>query len=46
MAELGVPDLISQFGRSLVRKKVGIVEFCESDEFCNMPLYPRQRVLL
>ena len=39
-------DLLSQFKRSLVKKKVGIVEFCESDEFCNTPLYPRQKVLL
>lgn len=39
-------DLLKQFSSSLVKKKVGIVEFAESDEFCNRPLYPRQRVLL
>lgn len=27
-------------------RKVGVVEFSESDEFCNKPLYPRQQVLL
>jgi hypothetical protein len=27
-------------------RKVGIVEFAESDEFCGKQLYPRQRVLL
>lgn len=44
--DLGGLDLISQFQNSLVKKKVGIVEFAESDEFCNKPLYPRQRLLL
>lgn len=39
-------DLITQFSRSLAKKKVGIEEFCESDEFCNKPLFPRQRALL
>jgi hypothetical protein len=45
MSELGI-DLIKLFGQGLARKKVGIIEFCESDEFCNVPLYPRQRLLL
>lgn len=44
--DLGNLDLLKQFSSSLVKKKVGIVEFAESSEFCNRPLYPRQRVLL
>jgi hypothetical protein len=40
------PNLLDQFTRSLVKDKVGIVEFCESDRYCNKPLFPRQRVLL
>lgn len=44
--DLGGIDLIRQFGQGLVKKKVGIIEFAESDQFCNKPLYPRQRVLL
>lgn len=44
--ELGGVDLLKQFSSALVKKQVGIVEFCESDEFCNRPLYPRQQVLL
>jgi hypothetical protein len=39
-------DLLSQVEASLGSKRVGIVEFAESDEYCNRPLYPRQRVLL
>lgn len=39
-------DLLKQFSATLVKKKVGIIEFAESDEFCNRPLYPRQKVLL
>src|SRR4051812_39377832 len=31
---------------SLHVKKVGIEEFAESSEYCNRPLYPRQKVLL
>src|SRR4051812_31761995 len=27
-------------------KPISIVEFCESDQYCNRPLYPAQRVLL
>jgi hypothetical protein len=32
--------------RTFNKRHVGIVEFAESDEFCNKPLYPHQRVLL
>lgn len=39
-------DLLDQVEKNLAVSKIGIVEFCESDEFCNKPLYPRQRVLL
>jgi len=39
-------DLIDFFSLNLKDKKVSIVEFAESDEYCNKPLYPRQRVLL
>lgn len=46
VADFGGLDLIKQFANSLVKKQVGIEEFCESDEFCNKPLYPRQKVLL
>lgn len=44
--DLGNLDLLKQFSSSLVKKQVGIVEFAESDEFCNRRLYPRQRTLL
>jgi hypothetical protein len=39
-------DLLDQVEKNLARTKVGIVEFCESPEYCNKPLYPRQQVLL
>jgi len=39
-------DLIDYFSLNLKDKKVSIVEFAESDEYCNKPLYPRQRLLL
>ena len=39
-------DVLEQVEAGLVRKKVGIVEFAESDEFCGKRLYPRQRLLL
>lgn len=39
-------DLLDQVEKNLAMSRVGIVEFCESDEYCNKPLYPRQRVLL
>lgn len=39
-------DLLDFFSNNLREKKVSIVEFAESSEFCNKPLYPRQRLLL
>lgn len=39
-------NLLDKFSSAMQNKNVGIVEFAESDEFCNKPLYPRQRVLL
>jgi hypothetical protein len=35
-----------QILRTFDTKKISIVEFAESDQFCNKPLYPRQRVFL
>lgn len=46
MSDFQFPDLLTQFSSALVQDNVGIVEFCESDQYCNKPLYPRQRVLL
>lgn len=46
MSEIVFPDLLSQFGSALVKDNVSIVEFCESSDYCNKPLYPRQRVVL
>lgn len=46
MSNIDTTDLMRQFRQSLVKKKVGIIEFAESEEFCNTPLYPRQRTLL
>jgi hypothetical protein len=40
------PNLISQFSRTLIKDTVDIIEFAESDQYCNKPLYPRQRTLL
>jgi hypothetical protein len=39
-------DLLEQVESSLSVSRISIVEFAESDMFCNKPLYPRQRVLL
>jgi hypothetical protein len=39
-------DLLEIFNTNLLTEKISIVEFAESDEFCNRPLYPRQKVLL
>jgi hypothetical protein len=39
-------DLLDKLSNSLTSKKVGIVEFSESDEYCGKPLFPRQQVLL
>lgn len=38
--------LADQILRSFDTREVSVVEFAESDEFCNKPLFPRQRVLL
>jgi hypothetical protein len=46
MTDYVFPNLLDTFSNQLVQKNVGIVEFCESDEFCDKPMYPRQRVLL
>lgn len=43
MSEL---DLLGQLEANFNRRKVGIVEFAESKEFCGRVLYPRQRLLL
>lgn len=40
------PDLIGDFRTALAPKHVDIIEFAESDEFCNRPLYPYQKILL
>lgn len=39
-------DLLDQIESNLSVKKVSIIEFAESDEYCDMRLYPRQRILL
>lgn len=39
-------DILDQVESSLTINKVGIIEFAESDEYCNKRLYPRQRLLL
>lgn len=39
-------DLMEMFATGLRKKDVSIVEFAESTDFCNKPLFPRQRVLL
>lgn len=39
-------DIMSQVGKNLSAKKVGIVEFCESSDYCSKRLYPKQRLLL
>lgn len=39
-------DLLDGVERSLAAESVSVVEFAESDEYCNRPLYPRQRVML
>jgi intein/homing endonuclease len=38
--------IADQVKREFDNRRVGIVEFSESSEFCGKPLYPRQRVLL
>lgn len=39
-------DLLDFFSNNLRDRKVSIVEFAESSDYCNKPLYPRQRLLL
>lgn len=39
-------NLLDQVEQSLGSGTVGIEEFCESTDYCDKPLYPRQRVLL
>lgn len=39
-------DLLDFFTNNLRDKNISIVEFAESSDFCNKPLYPRQRLLL
>jgi hypothetical protein len=39
-------DLLDFFAHNLRDKSVSIVEFAESSDYCNKPLYPRQRLLL
>jgi hypothetical protein len=46
MMGVEVPDLIGDFRTALAPKKVDIIEFAESDEYCNRPLYPYQRIVL
>jgi hypothetical protein len=45
-AGVEAPDLIGDFKTALAPKKVDIVEFAESDEYCNRPLYPYQKIVL
>lgn len=39
-------NLLDQINKNLTSKRVGIIEWAESDEYCNKHLYPRQRLLL
>lgn len=39
-------NLLDQLEASFSQRKVGIIEFAESREFCDRILYPRQRLLL
>ena len=39
-------DFFEEITRGLATRRVGIEEFCESDQYCNKRLYPRQLVLL
>jgi hypothetical protein len=39
-------DLLNEVERNLASERISIVEFAESDDYCDKPLYPRQRVLL
>jgi hypothetical protein len=46
MSDLVFPNLLDQLSSDLVKDNVSIIEFCESSDYCNKPLYPRQRVLM
>lgn len=39
-------ELLDSITAGLVPKRIGIQEFMESSDFCDLPLYPRQTVLL
>lgn len=39
-------NILDSIEQTLSPKRVGIVEFSESTDYCNKPLYPRQAVLL
>jgi hypothetical protein len=39
-------DLFAEISKNLSAKNVGIEEFCESSDFCDKHLYPRQLLLL
>lgn len=39
-------DLFDQIEKTLAPRKISVIEFAESSEYCNKPLYPRQEVLL
>jgi hypothetical protein len=39
-------DFFDEISKSLVGRKVGIEEFCESPDFCGKRLFPRQKLLL
>lgn len=46
MSVYEVPNLIEQFQASLIRERVGIIEFAESPKYLGRRLYPRQKTLL
>ncbi len=39
-------DLLDNVEKTLASKKISVVEFAESPEYCDKQLYPRQRILL
>lgn len=41
-----VPNLLEQFQASLIKERVGIIEFAESPKYLGRRLYPRQKTLL
>lgn len=48
--KIKTPNFLDQLESSLIKRKVSIIEFAESKDFCNKnadaPLYPRQKTLL